>query len=117
MRSVIPGDLELCYSAREHGWCNRCIHRNCDDKGPSLTIAEVKGKNKDVMSQGVEARVFGGFTTNNLRLDAFPKGGYTLDSQAWLFRYMDGKLERAFAKDGSRVVTATANQNLCLAFG
>ena len=110
MRRAVQGDLELCYSAKEHGWCKRCVHRNCDDKGPSLTIAQVAGRGQATQRQGVEGRVFGGFVTKSLRYDAFPQGGYTHDAEAWLYRYVDGKLERAFAKDGSKISTATANQ-------
>ena len=32
---------QLCYRASNHGWSSETFHRNCDNKGPTVTIVRV----------------------------------------------------------------------------
>ena len=41
LRSSDRSYWKLCYRASSHGWGSENFHRNCDNKGPTVTIVKV----------------------------------------------------------------------------
>ena len=97
-------DWRRCFSARQDGFSASVFHRQCDNKGATVTIARVT-------TGGVKGRLFGGYATTAWT----SRGGYVSAPESFLFR---------FAPDFQRTDSAYSNSNhmydqasRCPAFG
>jgi len=69
-------NLQLCYSAKLHGFSSSTMHSRCDGRGKSLTV----------MRRSKNGRVFGGYVHQNLNKGSgWVRGNYG-SSNPWLFR-------------------------------
>ncbi|CAH3198999.1 unnamed protein product, partial [Porites evermanni] len=74
---------KLCYRASNNGWRSQTFHRNCDNKGPTITIVRVG------------SYIFGGYNDNSWQWSA----GYQYSTNTFLYSLKNYKGYGYFKQD------------------
>ena len=95
--------FELCYSGAVHGWSSSTFHSQCDNKGPTVTVAR----------RSDNGRVFGGYTSRSW----VSSGGYDYDHDAFLWTFNGAVVERTEDRFYSAHRAVYDNDGYCPTFG